>query len=321
MEGVQMSAEKLLLWMSARRAGTWQQFRSAVESLHLPLSIDDSPSLEDFDRGGLPDYQRLRLALEKLGHAEFFANSCENGWRVAPPVLAISELDQEWKGIACGARSPRLLTVLRTAAKDCNLTLQSEDFPDQPSIIRFVGTREALTRLATESGMSVQTHAPLAILSCIPTVDDKRYWNPAVLPMGADWTIDRFDPESLGWRAASRVEAAASINRFFRFVFGHERHYFLASRGTLWKLRGPGQGQIGKYIVLHRCRRRVLRYFADTNELVIPAACRPPLLVERALSLCSGILPTFDRESSIVRYRGIPIVVAKAAAHLLRQEI
>src|SRR5439155_19004505 len=93
MEGLQMSAEKLLLWMAARRAGTWQQFRGAVESLHLPLSIDDNPASEDFDDGGLPDYQRLRLALERLGHAEFFANTCENGWRVAPPVLAISESD------------------------------------------------------------------------------------------------------------------------------------------------------------------------------------------------------------------------------------
>ena len=32
-EGVPMNAHELLLWMSARRAGSWQQFRSAVEDL------------------------------------------------------------------------------------------------------------------------------------------------------------------------------------------------------------------------------------------------------------------------------------------------
>ena len=29
-----MSADALLLWMSARRQGSWQQFRAAVEELH-----------------------------------------------------------------------------------------------------------------------------------------------------------------------------------------------------------------------------------------------------------------------------------------------
>ena len=30
-----MSANSLLLWMSARRQGSWPQFRAAVEQLHL----------------------------------------------------------------------------------------------------------------------------------------------------------------------------------------------------------------------------------------------------------------------------------------------
>jgi hypothetical protein len=31
-----VNANRLLLWMSARRQGSWSQFRAAVEELHIP---------------------------------------------------------------------------------------------------------------------------------------------------------------------------------------------------------------------------------------------------------------------------------------------
>ena len=65
-----MSANDLLLWMSARREGSWQQFRGAVEALHFeggtepvePKHSSDSP---------LPIHQELRLSLQGLAHVEF----------------------------------------------------------------------------------------------------------------------------------------------------------------------------------------------------------------------------------------------------------
>jgi hypothetical protein len=43
--------------------------------------------------------------------------------------------------------------------------------------------------------------------------------------------------------------------------------------------------------------------------------------MERALVLCSGILPRIDKASGLLKYTEIPRDVAQLAAELLRQEI
>jgi hypothetical protein len=92
-----MSANELLVWMSARSQGSWQQFRAAVEELQLAEGSgsqeteDDSPAMSV-----MPRYQILRLNFERLGHAEFFAGASPNGWRVTPPTLAAAEGQNGW---------------------------------------------------------------------------------------------------------------------------------------------------------------------------------------------------------------------------------
>lgn len=313
-----MSAHDLLLWMSARRAGSWQQFRSAVEALHLAEDLlGGTDGEDDGSRGGLPIYQQYRLAFERLGHAEFFAGGRENGWRVAAPALALSESNSGLNGILCGARSPRLLAAIEAAAVGRGISLHTEDSPHTPPIIRVAGTREAIAGFAAIAGVAVQADAPLAILGCLSTVNDVRHLHRAVLPMGADWRVDRFDSRTLGWRASSRDEAALGRTGLFRFVASYERYHFLRMGGELSKV----PGQIGKYLILRSRRRSVLRYDSATGELTAPASCRPPILVERALTLCTGSLATYEAEGALLRYRGIPAGIARIAGQLLCQEI
>ena len=101
-----MSANALLLWMSARREGSWQQFRTAVEELHLGESNDLEGEGDDApDQFALPLYQTLRFNLQRLGHAEFFAGAGNSDWRVTPPSLAVTQharlaRDCGWRKIA-----------------------------------------------------------------------------------------------------------------------------------------------------------------------------------------------------------------------------
>ena len=96
----------------------------------------------------------------------------------------------------------------------------------------------------------------------------------------------------------------------------YQRFYYLRWRGRNYKV----PVQVGKYAVMGT-RGAGLSYDAARGILSVPAICRPPLLVERALVLCSGVLPHFDPSSGRVAYAEVPPDVARLAAQLLCQEM
>jgi hypothetical protein len=81
-------------------------------------------------------------------------------------------------------------------------------------------------------------------------------------------------------------------------------------------------GAIGKYLILSHRRKRVLRYDRSKKTLSLPAICRPPLLTERALILCSGFPAIFslNQNQPILTYRDIPEEVAGMTAEVLDQD-
>ena len=62
-----------------------------------------------------------------------------------------------------------------------------------------------------------------------------------------------------------------------------------------------------------------MTYKGSDEVMRIRASCRPPALVERALVLCSGLLPRFDNE--FLAYGGVEPAVASAVAALLDQRL
>ena len=314
-----MSANALLLWMSARRQGSWQQFRAAVEELHINdgdvtgAEDDDAP-----DQFALPLYQALRLNLQRLGHAEFFAGAGGAEWRVSPPSLAVTRTAHGSLGVLAGARSPKLLQQVNAAGASEKLqTLTFPVCPDQ--MLVFASSQEAIVAVAERAGLLLQRDAPAALLSCLPAIDDPAVRHSFPLPFGAEWKIDRFSSEDLRWRSASRDDAASTSCGLFRFSLRHQRYVLFCSRGAAFRV----PGQVGKFLVLRRRRRRILRYDARGRRLSVPASCRPPFLVERALVLCSGSLPSYDRGTGagVLDYAEIPESIAAVAAALLRQEL
>ena len=315
-----MSANELLLWMSARRQGSWQQFRNAVEELHMADGDPRGSSEEDTaDQYALPLYWELRLNLQRLGHAEFSAGAGGSDWRVTPPSLAATQHAGGWLGVVAGARSSRLLQRLKDAAAPTELeTLSCHVCPDQ--LRMMAADPRTLAGIAQRAGMIFQHDAPTAILMSLPPVDDPVVRHRADLPFGADWRIEQFSATDLGWRAATRDEALSTSLGLFRFSLRHRRHVLLCSRGAAFQV----PGQVGKYVVLRRRRRQVLRYDAAGRRLSVRASCRPPFLVERALILCSGVPPSYETGSAatgVLHYSDVPETVASLAAALLRQEL
>ena len=313
-----MSANALLFWMSGRGAGSWPQFRSAVEELHV--AGDDSagaPGVSD-DKGdpiAFSLYGELRENLRRLGHAEF-SGASGSDWRVAPPALAINRSGTGYVGIISGARSLALLARIRQA---CDA--EPTPAPTAPDCLRILSENTIeLRRIAAVTGLRAQIDASPTLLAAIPVVSDRALRTQGELPFGPDWRIEAFDASSLRWRASSRDACQQSPFGLFRFSLRHQRFVYLCTRGGVADV----PGSVGKYLVLKKARVRVLQYDSVGLRLTVPAICRPPLLIERALILCSGQLPTENIQRGVplrLTYEAVSHPVARAAAALLQQEL
>jgi hypothetical protein len=308
--------------MSARGEGSWSQFRSSVEELHLR---DDGESAgasdaEDIaDETGLPLYHMLRLNLQRLGHAEFGAGAEDNDWRVTPPCLAVTAQPFGWRGVLTGARSRELLARIVRNGESAGV----EQLPSLacPDVIRFEATDSGiLSKLAELSGLHLQSHAPATLLMSIPPIDDRSMLRIVSVPFGRDWRIERFSVQSLTWKTATHEEAQLCTFGLFRFSLYHQRQVLFCSKGTVFEV----PIQVGKYMLLRRRHRRTLRYDKKAREISVPISCRPPFLVERALILCSGMVPSYgagNGKLATVHYSDVPDEVAQLAAAVLRQEL
>src|SRR5882724_7790917 len=179
-----MRATSLLLWMSARGAGTWEQFRAAVEELQIADNEDtatDSSAEDIAEEAGLPIYHLLRLNLQRLGHAEFNAGAAGSDWRVTPPSLAVSEHPTGWVGVVSGARSRTLLARLPESGGAVNI--ERRQCTGAPDLIRMhSGDAATLSTIATQAGLRLQLDAPIAILMTLPVIDDRSVWRRGEIP-------------------------------------------------------------------------------------------------------------------------------------------
>lgn len=312
-----MTPNELLMWLSVRKEGSWPQFRGAVESLGL-----DNHAGEGNEDVSFALHQRVRFNLERLGHVEFDTLECENGWRVVPPALALCQHGNATTAVLCGARSLPLLKGIEASAT--SIAIERIPLRDCPDVIRIQSTNvQALKELARRGGLFCQPNTPEAILSSVPVITRLNPWPRQALPAGGrDWEVQQLtlDGRAMKWKTVTAQEANASLSEgLFRFTRFQTPEYFM--REGRETIRLPGS--IGKYYVLFRRKRRVLRYNRQDRTLNLPALFRPPLLVERALILCSGLPPSLSVSygRSRLTYRDIPEEIAGMAAELLGQEL
>ncbi len=281
---------------------------------------DERDNAEEFEfgTGDLPVYQAVRLGLQRLGHVEFFSSTAGADWRVVPAAMAINRVnDTSFVGILCGARPPDLRQHLNASNK-----LASWDATEQsglPDRIRvFASSADELTDVATSLSFLSQLDAPESLLAAIPPVDDARSRVPAEPPLTPGWDIHRFSPESLSWKVADAGDLTRVRTGLFRLRMRFQQFYFLKWHRRFFSTHV----QVGKYAVLHDRRiRRLVEFSPHSHTLSVPVTCRPPLLVERALVLCSGCLPTLVPGSARLQYSCVSRSVARLASGLLRQEL
>jgi hypothetical protein len=55
--------------------------------------------------------------------------------------------------------------------------------------------------------------------------------------------------------------------------------------------------------------------------LVVPARADLPALHARSAILCSGLLPEFDRLTTSLKYKNVPLIIASRIAESLEQNL
>ena len=298
-----MRANDLLLWMSARREGSWQQFRGAIEALNL----DGEDTLVEPDAGSeslLPIQHALQLSLEGLAHVEF--SRSDRRWRVVPPSLAL--FSETCAGVLCGSRTPQTIDDLRTLTGVQVDVSKSEGEPDR--IILRCGSKDALLRAAQAAGIRVQDSASEMLLVAHGPIRRHQGWTPSELPPSQGWSVHRFSSSQLRW--IERPAGAKTTSGLFRFVMKHQRFYYIVKNGQCFRV----PVQLGKYAVLRR--KDILLYDRNERRFSVPPICSPPLLIERALILCSGQLPVLNGRGRL-EYRDVPPAIARLAADVLCQ--
>jgi len=294
---------ELLIWMSARGSGSNRSFRARVAEVE-----GRTPQV----RQGTAPARLAAWTLSKLGHAEFEGSAVVAGWRIAPPVLAAADIYGPPRAVLCGARSTELLSALLASAGDLRLSTSPQ--PGAPDLIELrAESANVLARMAGQAGIPVQWNASLAILAACPLVSTMAL-EERTIPVGAGWTVSRFSKSGLAWVPSSAAAAHSLPAGLFRFGGEYGTTYILKQGARTWSC-SPA---VGKFRILTR-RHRPLSYNAATRELTVAATCRPPELIERALTIASGHLPVF-RDKSLV-YTGVGRMTAQTAAAVLGQRL
>jgi hypothetical protein len=308
-------ADSLLLLLSAKEQGSWQQFRSAVEELHVPDPADETDDLEATSDGeaSFPIYRVLQSSLSALVHVSFRE---DNAWRVIPPALAVSHHEPSGvQAVLCGARTPAVVERLYRFA-DHGIELEDAELPDMPRKISVKANSYSLLKRAAETeGFYLQDAAPASLLLALRPVGDIKHWPRVAPPSNPGWSVSRFAIDTLSWRAQDDAGRPGQLS-LLRYTKRFERTLYFLVRGTLaYRV----EVQLGKYLLLHSYRRRVLRYDEENRTLSVPLTYRPPRLVERALVLCSGQLPRITPEPRLLCYEKVNKTVAALAYHSLGQ--
>lgn len=242
---------------------------------------------------------KLMDRLVTLGHVEMLTAST---WRVAPPCLA--ELPPGAAGchaaVLCGARTPGVLTRLSAACEVGAGSLTASEVEGLPAIVKVEClTRSDLRRIAALSGVPLQDDAAFTLLACLPAI---AAWPRQQSPMIAGRVRDvrRFSREQLQWVTATLEEATAARSGLFRI----QREYDWVS---LIKLSANESAIIddraGRLIAA--AKLRAVAWEQTTQALRIPMQLIPPTPIARALTLCTGRLPSLDRKSHQLTFEGV----------------
>jgi hypothetical protein len=272
--------ERLLIWLSAKGCGTWNNFAEACETLELSTNALPAKGI----------LRRLRL----LGHLELSANG--DTWMVAP-ATCVTCVTGDSRHFLAGSR-----TVLM--GPKCDLEWVQHQ-PDYTGPLRIdCRAREASTfRSVGKASLWLGNVLPdiCQWRDGLPTIDgldavlyDVERWD------GNDFQSCTFVQNTGEWQSPSGLYRLAKKDRP---QFSAVEYFFDRPTGR-W-LRGEFYGLRFLAIRENGSAMRPINYDPQQSRLFVNVRQRWPLMYEKALVLASGFLPQRPANSDWLIYEGV----------------
>ena len=274
----------------------WMSFRGSGRVADIPPDLIGEGSARWLVEG-----------LAVLGHVEFME---PNTWRIAPPVLAGLPANGNIPGeaVLCGARTAGVLSRLGAACGQHGVAVSVSPVSDGPSVVHVRSSScSALKTAANEAGLGFQGNAAFTLLACTPAIRD---WPRTPCPMvsGRVETVRRFSRSKLVWTGSTLDEARESQRGFFRIKrdwdwvsiikMGAERSAYIDDRA-------------GRLLVA--AKLKAASWDPEEGTFSVPRQLYPPRVIARALAMCAGTLPHFDRTRKRISFASVPLEIVRLA--------
>ena len=271
----------------------WMSFRGSVRLPDVPGELT-----------GGDDARRILRDFVTLGHLEATGPM---SWRIVPPVLA--GLPPEESGSAavlCGARTAGLLRRLSEACASEGARMERNEVVGRPALIRVAAPgASVLASAADAAGILLQNDAGFTLLACTPTIGK---WPREPCPMvgGRVGAVRRFSRSRIDWVDSTLEEAEALRHGFFHIERDQDWVHILKIGHATCAYMDSRAGCLAVC-----AKRKLMCYDSDSRQLSMPRALFPPILVARALTLCTGTLPQIWGRS--VSFGGVPTRMMRLA--------
>lgn len=299
-----MDCNLLLEWMSERGDGTWHQFRGA----HAWLLTRSGGNEEEVPAG------RTLERLARLGHVE--SARVESRWAVAPPIVTVVP-GASVHAVVIGARTRLLQATLREyidASQNLDLVARAQNDSPDALYISCSDERE-LEMLSARLGGHYEYSVSERISQLLPPLMSLLI-AVAAPPPTLGYGVSLWQPDTNRFQPTPRTDRPG----LYRYeVYGTPQFRYTPD--------GQQYADVdlstGRYAELHRLGRDVLLYLREAinGVMMVPARADLPALHARSAILCSGLLPEFDRLTTSLKYKNVPLTIASRIAESLEQNL
>lgn len=312
------AGDALLYILSVNRSLSWQRLRNVVEVLRQQgTALESARVLRE----------RAAKAMDCLGHAEFSDHTGDLRLSVCSPTL-IRLPTKEPILVLAGARSPAQLLRWSEYANNCNGEMKIDAQPGDlgflyPNRISFRFSDTDQCEKFASLGAPASNMEPVSWLlgqvsAALAEAVTEWKWKPMA---DLNWPKATFDPvRCYFWNKKDSLDV--ELTRYEDVVRGQMK--FRARDGAVSADVTP---EWGRYWMVSKVGHRVVDYDEAKLTFTHPQTMPLPKLMSRALTACSGLMPTASSyphepgrfRSPKLTYSGVPKTLATLLMRKLGQ--